>query len=322
MSELETVKLQRALHEQIKRDLEERLAVHKREVVQLRAARLADPPSRPLNLVAVGDSWFDYPLGDIILGVRTDLLVQLERRLAPHSALVRLAHHGDAVTDMLGVHKQALLASTLSNPKHGPFDAILFSGGGNDLAGEQFRLWLLDAPAAGKDPRHALNETALKHIIGVIETGYLDLIRTRDDASPGTPIFVHTYDFALPTNLGVCTLGPWLYPSLHSRHWMSSPAQAEQTIGAAIIKILLQRFDDFVAGLASNRRNNLIHVKTQGTLVATDWANELHPNPPGFRKIGDVFADALGAHFGAKSMAGPENVTHTQPSLAQAGPAA
>jgi hypothetical protein len=35
----------------------------------------------------------------------------------------------------------------LQEPKNGKFDAILFSGGGNDLVGDQFRLWLNDADA-------------------------------------------------------------------------------------------------------------------------------------------------------------------------------
>jgi hypothetical protein len=38
-------------------------------------------------------------------------------------------------------------------------------------------------------------------------------------------------------------------------------------------------------------------VDTQTTLVASDWANELHPFPDGFKKIAQKFVDALRAKF-------------------------
>lgn len=44
-------------------------------------------------------------------------------------------------------------------------------------------------------------------------------------------------------------------------------------------------------------KNNFILVQTQGTLAATDWANELHPGPAGFQKLAQVFVTALRAQF-------------------------
>jgi hypothetical protein len=38
-------------------------------------------------------------------------------------------------------------------------------------------------------------------------------------------------------------------------------------------------------------------VDTQTTLVASDWANELHPFPDGFKKIAQKFVDALREKF-------------------------
>jgi len=38
-------------------------------------------------------------------------------------------------------------------------------------------------------------------------------------------------------------------------------------------------------------------VPTQGTLTRDDWANELHPFPPGFVKLAKVFLASLQHRF-------------------------
>lgn len=38
-------------------------------------------------------------------------------------------------------------------------------------------------------------------------------------------------------------------------------------------------------------------VHTEGTLTRTEWANELHPHPPGFEKLAQKFPSAVGLHF-------------------------
>jgi hypothetical protein len=129
--------------------------------------------------LADGDSWFDYPLsGD--LPIASDVTVKLGGLIAPRPTILNLAHHGDATTELLGVTKRARLLNALQEPKNGKFDAILFSGGGNDLVGDQFRLWLNDASAVGRDPAKALNQRALDDIIGVVETAYLELVAARN----------------------------------------------------------------------------------------------------------------------------------------------
>ena len=63
-----------------------------------------------------------------------------------------LAHRGEAAEDMLGVTKLHELLDALKNHADGRFDAILFSGGGNDLAGNQFRLWIAEAGRGWREP--------------------------------------------------------------------------------------------------------------------------------------------------------------------------
>ncbi len=212
--------------------------------------------------------------------------------------MLKLAHHGDATTDLLGVQKRTRLVEALAEARNGNFDAILFSGGGNDMVGNQFRLWLDDAPL-GLDPAGAINQSALDDILGVVKTAYLDLIAARNSVARarGIPIKVKAKDLALQTCVGVCGVGPWLLPSLQSRGWMTAPSGADLDRGAAIVKLILEQFQAFLKAVAADKSNNVALVCTQGILEAGDWANELHPNPGGFHKITDRFVARLETLF-------------------------
>jgi hypothetical protein len=264
------------------------------------AAVAATAAANPLNLLADGDSWFDYPLGSGVPGVHTDIIAQLRTQL-PNALILNLAHAGDATTTIMGVSKFRVLEGLLTNPAHGGFDAILFSGGGDDLVGEQFRFWLNDAAKTGHDPAQAINNAALNDIIGVVETAYRDLAALRNRAgNPGVPIITHAYDFTTPDGRGACTLGPWLLPSLQSRGWMRDPFNpSDLPIGQSITRQMLLRFDILMQTLERDPYLNLIYVRTQGTLSPgpAQWDNELHPNPNGFAAVAAKFKQAIQARF-------------------------
>ena len=65
--------------------------------------------------------------------------------------------------------------------------------------GDQFCLWLDDA--AGANPTQALNLPRLNNVIGVVRSAYEDLISIRDRLFPLMPVFIHGYDFAIPTGI-------------------------------------------------------------------------------------------------------------------------
>ena len=302
-----------AFRQQVDATLQQRMAAHK-AAVAARGLMAMPPATRPLILLADGDSWFDYPLSNGAL-IPSDIIVQLQSGMAPAPTILNLAHYGDATTELLGVAKRTRLLNALQDPQNGTFDAILFSGGGNDLVGDQFRLWLRAAAAAGNDPTAALNQGALSDILGVVQTAYEDLIALRNDVALGTPIFVHAYDFAQPTGNGVCLLGPWLYPSLQSRGWMQSTSAADVAVGAGIVKLLLIQFHNLLRAFSLDPTNNVVLVETQGVLdPATDWANELHPKPPGFAAMAARFVTALATRFpGRANLAPPQQVAAVPP---------
>jgi hypothetical protein len=235
----------------------------------------------PLPVLAEGDSWFCYPVPLAGGGIIDHL--QLMAPIRP----LNLAHYGDPVQTIMGVHQRERLEQYLGDASWG-FRALLFSGGGDDLVGDQFCFWLRDH-RPGLPPNQALDSDRLGDIIDVVEAGYRDLIAIRDRIAPDCVIFAHAYDFPQPSDVGVCGFGPWMKPSLDYRGWTNP---GDQFI---VAKQLLLRFHEILAGLVGPK---FVLVPTQGLLdPANDWANEIHPNRAGFRKLAAAFRDALAAQF-------------------------
>lgn len=252
---------------------------------------LAASVGRPLNGMVIGDSWADYPLaGNLFFGVHTDYPTQLAG--TPRPTLLNLAHYGDASVEAFGLVKQQRVRAAVSDPANGKFDFILASMGGDDVVGDAFCIWLNDAAAVHNDPAQAINLVRLDAVLSTIRASYLDLLAFRDERLPGVPVLAHDYDFAIPSGVGVCGQGPWLKPALDFCGW-TDLAQATQ-----IVRAILMRFSAKVpADLALIGGGNFVHVKTQGTLRADQFANELHPNPEGFGLIAAAHASALRALF-------------------------
>ena len=74
----------------IDRTIQERIAAHQSMIAA------AAPGAHRLNLLADGDSWFDYPLSGEGILIPSDIIVQLRRSVTPY--ILDLAHYGDATT--------------------------------------------------------------------------------------------------------------------------------------------------------------------------------------------------------------------------------
>lgn len=274
----------RSYLEVIEEERAQQIALHQQAVSAMRA--MAPGTTRPLNIYADGDSWFEYPLPPFN---PTDVIVSLRAQGTPKPIILDLAHHGDEARDKLGVSQRHRIIQNLTDPANGTFDAILFSGGGNDTVGEQFCLWLHDA-VQGMTPSQAINVPRLAAVLGVVRSAYEDLIAIRNKFASQCTVFFHAYDFAIPSNKGVCGLGPWLEPSLVDRGW------PDLVIGTQIVKEFLLQFDNMVTQI-EQANDNIVYVRTQGTLASNEWANELHPTPQGFGKIAAKFRTAIQSKF-------------------------
>jgi len=152
-----SVALQQQWRECIDQEVAGRVRVHQQRIARLRTARArlaeAGAPPLPLVMLAHGDSWFDYPLAGNSLSLQdTDIIAQLRTMGNPNPIILNISHYGEASTVEMSWPKQERLIDALQDPANwmatGKPDAILFSGGGDDIAGNQFVIYLNSAPAA------------------------------------------------------------------------------------------------------------------------------------------------------------------------------
>lgn len=248
-------------------------------------------PQLPLRIYAEGDSWFDFPFGGKPFR-KGDVIAKLAEKI-PYPIL-NDAVRGEEVRQMLGVTQRQRLVERLTDQKRN-FNVVLFSGGGNDLVGDPFCLWIRPKSATDGKPASAVDETAFAHALGVVRAGYEQLIDIRDriierEQGRRIAVFIHAYDLAIPSGQGVCGFGPWLLPALKLQGWDGA------TEGKEILRIVMRKFDAMLQDIAF-RRADVHHVKTQGTLGEGEWNDELHPTGPGFAKIADCFAASLRSVF-------------------------
>ena len=125
-------------------------AVGKRR--NLKAARPQTPvPKVPLDFLAIGNSWFEYPLdgnGPSFDNTAIVAQAQLGSMGSPPPHILNQALHGQATTAMLSYQSQETLISLLQdkeqwlNQDTGLPDGIFVSGGGDDLVGDQLAIYL------------------------------------------------------------------------------------------------------------------------------------------------------------------------------------
>lgn len=282
-------------------------------VRQLRAdARVAAAPSIPPTLlraiggpmsagvlVAEGDSWFDYPLSDV--------LRLLEDR---HGYEVEsVAHKGDRVEDMAyGLGQLEEFTRRLEKllrrqiiPK-----AVLVSGGGNDVAGAEFAMLLNHA----RSPVVGLNQHILTGVVDerihfayvTILSAITRLCERRLDRR--LPILVHGYDYPVPDGRGFPggwlggwgpLPGPWLEPGFREKGYEELKSRI------ALARQLIDRFNAMLQDLVGLpdfshvRYIDLRNTLASGKDYKKDWANELHPTREGFARIAQRFASELAA---------------------------
>jgi hypothetical protein len=232
----------------------------------------------PLQIFAEGDSWFDYPVPFFGGGI----IPRLENRLG--IPILNLAKAGDEVRYMLGVEERTLLTEHLSKgcPAGGPWDVLLFSGGGNDIVDNPMALWIKDWDPAVPPAKH-IHQPRFDTAVALVRAGYEDLITLRDKLSPDTHLVFQGYDFAIPDGRGICHLGPWLKPTFDLRKFPTRAAAQE------VVKAMLQQFAAMLASLATQPK--VTFINGQGTLPpqTSSWHNELHPTRAGFEKFADIF---------------------------------
>lgn len=258
--------------------------------------RRAAPGAAKGLLIAEGDSWFDYPF--------TNVLGELEKL---NYRIESVAHKGDTAEEMAYDPSQLARLSGLFEKLKRRQDvprAILLSGGGNDVAGDELGV-VLNHKQSGLS---AVNEEVAAGVFdGRLRFALASLIGAVSELSRRcfgrvVPVLLHGYDYPVPDGRGYMggfwsLPGPWLEPAFRRKGY----ADMAERVGVMVE--LMDRFNDMLAELPG--QPGLEHVtyldlrRTLSNELAANryrrsWGNELHPTGAGFRSVAAEFDRALG----------------------------
>lgn len=237
-------------------------------------------------LVSEGDSWFDYSLAGL------DIIDNLRRFFGYR--IHNVAKAGDTLDNMAwgtGFRRRDWhrnrppLEETLEAVEEYRPRVVLLSGGGNDVAGEEFSSYL-NHKASGKPPvRDAYVDYMLKtYFRGALEHIF-DEIWGRDDS---IHIVFHGYGHAPPDGRAVIRIpvfdfqfvGPWLRPALTAKGY-TGRLERER-----IVHDLIDRYNDMLRTLArDDPRGRLHYVDLRPIIRSEDWENELHLCNSAYRRV-------------------------------------
>jgi len=253
---------------------------------------LAAGPRAIGTLVAEGDSWFDYPLNDVLRFLEDRHGYDVESAAHAGDSVEQMAYSNGQLEELLRRLEKLLRRGVVPR-------AVVLSGGGNDLAGPEFAMMLNHAESgiAG------LSESILRGVIDErLKTAYVVILSgvTRAcEARLGRklPIVVHGYDYPVPDGRGVGGIfgflpGPWLEPGFRVKGF----SRLDDRRG--IIVVLIDRFNRMLAEVSALPGfDHVHHIDLRRTLTSanykTDWANELHPTAKGFEAVAKKFATVI-----------------------------
>jgi lysophospholipase L1-like esterase len=263
--------------------------------VDERLRRAVGSPATAGVLVAEGDSWFDYPFNDVLSLLEDQHGYDVES----------VAHKGDRVEEMAygGGQLDELTRRLEKLLRQGVVPrAILLSGGGNDVAGDEFGMLLNHATSAIAGLNDQVVTGVIDQRVRLAYVTILNAITRVCQARLGRtlPILMHGYDYPVPDGRGFLggwwfLPGPWLEPGFREKGFARLPVRI------TLAKELIDRFNAQLQAVASlSVFPHVTYVDLRGTLsVGADyrtwWDNELHPTRVGFERVTQRFADALAA---------------------------
>ncbi|WP_205589381.1 SGNH/GDSL hydrolase family protein [Comamonas sp. lk] len=249
-------------------------------VVYWSMTELQDSVPSNAQILAVGDSWFWYPMpGGSLLNYIGDLVKPKGYKI------LAVGNNGAEAYDYVdGKYKNVvkgmfkLYGSTAK--------ALLISGGGNDFAGFNDLRRLLNDKCGNAStalecfkPGTIDDEGTVTWLMHKTFENYSLLISRALARMPAdVKIFVHNYDYAMASGKGALGGEPWLKPALDDA---KVPAELQRDC----IRLLIDMQSDILERLQKALPNNIVYVDSRGTLADSDWANELHPSKSGFQKI-------------------------------------
>lgn len=237
-----------------------------------------------VRILAEGDSWFTHGAG---LGRGKSLIERLNDYATVN--IVTVANPGAELEDL--VERRNRDWRFVTNPdwlKGHRYDLLLFSGGGNDIVGDELKSYLKQWKQ-GISGTDLVKENVLKTQLDRMENQYRTLRKTADYyLGSGTPILTHGYDYAHASGRGfsliggILTVGPWILPSFKKK---KIDKQSDQR---KILKHLVDEFNKRLVALNQGGISDFHYVNLRGQLAGNDWDDELHPTAAGRDRLAQV----------------------------------
>jgi lysophospholipase L1-like esterase len=245
-------------------------------------------------LVAEGDSWFDYPFYDVLERLEDRFNFQIES----------VAHKGDTVEEMAyDVTQLSKLARTFEHVAQAGKAprAILLSGGGNDIAGDEFAM-LLNHSSSGLTPLNShvvtgvIDERIRFAMVSVISAA-TEL--SREHFGTTVPVVIHGYAYPVPDGRGYLggfwvLPGPWLEPGFRRKGYLGLDQRIQ------LMMVLIDRFNEVLKSIpAEPGLRHVVYLDLRkvlsnalaGGAYKHSWENELHPTKLGFQAVAQKFRD-------------------------------
>ncbi len=283
------------------RDFENRESFSRIDMFELATVEFPDR----LNIVSEGDSWFDYPR-KVFPNKPANIIDHIEDRIHRKANLLRLESNGDEITQMMSDDQRHNLTELLADcaTRQRPIDALLFSGGGNDIVGTYDMERFLVPYETGMTAHACINWEAFNIKLKQIKYAWLELINIRDQYSPTTKIFTHTYDLPYMTGIGARFYGiewskAWIGPAMNTRG--IAPDNYSVTPNVRFRRDIVQELFNSLAVVLTDieaSATNFYVTQTLGTLTSPDqWLNEIHPTADGFGLIAEKFYASMRAEM-------------------------
>ena len=256
-----------------------------------------EDPAYAWRFLAEGDSWFT-------IGAIPSSNLLYEMHLKKRAVILNLGYPGDTISNIAQLSANTEFSRRLAHPNWASdWDAILMSGGGNDLidrAADIIRE--LPSGSSGTKATDYIDAGNLKAFQDAVQAGFRKIVELRDSTSSpskGKPIIVHTYDYPTPRPspanfLIVPITKPWMHPVFEKR---AVPKALRIKVAARLLDslatALLELEQELPAFHVVDTRKSLTRADIDAKGNSGDWLNEIHPNSDGYRKIADLLAGKI-----------------------------
>ena len=246
------------------------------------------------KIVAEGDSWFAYPVGlDVLDQLRANWGYSIERVASAGDTLENMVYGTKLRRDF--TRKPAGLVEVLDKIRQQRPEVVLFSGGGNDVAGDELLRYLnhASAPSSAGGTRW-LREDVWNEALAQMEASLRVFAQAVWAVAPKLPILMHGYANPVPDGRAVLNFpfgfkffGPWMRLAFAGKGY-TDWRKTEPWVGR-----LLGDYNRMLAGVAADSGGRFIYVDVRKAVGRDDWANELHPTNAGFKAVATVIHRAL-----------------------------